>query len=79
MGLEKRLSGEEHLVLLQRTQVPLPASVSGGPQPPLTPASRDQMPSCGPHEYSHACAHTHMETQIKQILKKNNNNVHQQV
>lgn len=40
VGLEKQLSGYERFLLLQKTQLPFPASASGGSQPPIATALR---------------------------------------
>lgn len=66
MGLEKWLSGQESLMLLQETRVTVPAYTSGGSQPPVSPVPGALKP-CGLFGHLHAYgahklkqANTHM-------------------
>ncbi|MGE9715249.1 hypothetical protein ACQP3F_26920, partial [Escherichia coli] len=54
--LERQLSKEQYVLLLQRTQV------SGGSQPHTSPASGAPTPSSDLQEHLHSCAHTHKQT-----------------
>lgn len=44
-GLERQLSGSEHVFFLQMTEVQFPAPASGGSPVPVTPFAGELMPS----------------------------------
>jgi hypothetical protein len=76
LGLEKKLTGQEHLLLLKRTRVQFPASTLDRIQPPLTTTSSDLMSllaSTGTciHTHTHTHTHTHRKRErIKQIFRE---------
>lgn len=59
------LSSEEHVLLLQRTQVLFPAPVPGDSQLPVTPAVGNQRHLLTSDDtYTQLCVHTHAYTYL---------------
>lgn len=80
LGLQRWFSGQECLLLYQRTKAWNPASRSGTSQKPVTPAPRSQCPLLASvdacvytHTRTYTCTHTHRhrvrEKRKEEILK----------
>lgn len=73
-GLERRLGGQEHGLLLQRIRVLFPVLVLGLSPRPARLAPGDLPPSSGfcgnPIMWTHSHGHTHIKLNLKKIIKK---------